>query len=263
MSIEERLSRLENFMGDIDRITSLYANSVQEICDKYLNLLYIELEHTHDKNVLILDGFLSEIDIDKLPKNVIFNVRPSHNFAYEGEVQASKIRFKRDNEYLDLPLKKYDVENPGNLIFLSPDDYLQGTMYNIYINSQNIAIISSSDTGVIALQEVEKLNKELEELNQKLNNLKTSQEIVELSASNATITNLTISNALSLVNPIILPAGSSCATPSENNHVVNMGWVIERIKSEINNYHNTYHIFGVDIPSADQLVERAIYYRHN
>ena len=31
MTIEERLSRLENFMGDIDRITSVYANTVQEV----------------------------------------------------------------------------------------------------------------------------------------------------------------------------------------------------------------------------------------
>ena len=55
MTIEERLTRLENFMGDIDRITSLYANTVQDICDKYLNLLYIESYDPNNKNVLILN----------------------------------------------------------------------------------------------------------------------------------------------------------------------------------------------------------------
>ena len=58
MTIEERLARLENFMGDIDRITSLYANTVQEICDKYLNLLYIESYDPNNKNILIWFVFI-------------------------------------------------------------------------------------------------------------------------------------------------------------------------------------------------------------
>lgn len=262
MTIEERLTRLENFMGDIDRITSLYANTVQEICDKYLNLLYIETYDENNKNILILDGFLSEIDIDKLPKNVIFNVRPSHNFAYQGDVTASKIRFKRDNRYVDLPLKKYDVENPGNLMFLEPDDYLQGTIYNIYINSQDIAIISSNDSGVVALQEVAQLGNELAELTRRFADLSASQSVVDMNANNATINNLTVSNALSLINPIVIPTGSTCATPTAANHPTTMAWVIDKIRTEINTYHRTFHVFGQSDPVPAQLVEGAIYYKY-
>lgn len=262
MTIEERLTRLENFMGDIDRITSLYANTVQEICDKYLNLLYIETYDENNKNILILDGFLSEIDIDKLPKNVIFNVRPSHNFAYQGDVTASKIRFKRDNRYVDLPLKKYDVENPGNLMFLEPDDYLQGTIYNIYINSQDIAIISSNDSGVVALQEVAQLGNEIAEINRKFAELGASQSVADISASNATIDNLTVSRALSLINPIVIPTGSTCTNPTADNHPANKSYVDAQIRAAINNYHSTYHIFGTGEPSAANLAEGAIYYKY-
>ena len=263
MTLEERLTRLETFMGDIDRITSLYANTVQEICDKYLNLLYIEDYDANNKNILILDGFLSEIDIDKLPKNVIFNVRPSHNFAYQGDVTASKIRFKRDNKYVDLPLKKYDVENPGNLMFLEPDDYLQGTIYNIYINSQNIAIISSNDSGVVALQEVAQLGNEIAEINRKFAELGASQSVADISANKATIDNLTVSKALSLTNPIVIPTGSTCSTPTADSHPATMAWVLDKIKSEINTYHRTYHVFGQNDPVPANLVEGAIYYKYN
>lgn len=262
MTIEERLTRLENFMGDIDRITSLYANTVQEICDKYLNLLYIEEYDENNKNILILDGFLAEIDIDKLPKNVIFNVRPSHNFAYQEDVTASKIRFKRENQYIDLPLKKYDVENPGNLIFLEPDDYLQGTIYNIYINSQNIAIISSNDSGVVALQEVAQLGNEIAAINKKFAELGASQSVADITAANATIDNLTVSQALYLTNSIVIPTGSTCSTPTANNHPATMGWVLDTIKAEINTYHRTYHVFGQSDPDPAQLVEGAIYYKY-
>lgn len=263
MTIEERLARLENFMGDIDRITSLYANTVQEICDKYLNLLYIESYDPNNKNILILDGFLSEIDIDTLPKNVVFNVRASHNYAFEGDNTASKIRFKRDNRYVDLPLKKYDIQNPGNLMFLEPGDYLQGTIYSIYINSQNIAIISSNDSGVVALQEVTQLGNEIAEINRKFAELEASQSVAEITAASANINNLTISNALTLVNAFTIPTGSTCSNPTATNHVANKSYVDSEIEAKINEYHRTFHVFGVGDPSAAELVEGAIYYKHN
>ena len=262
MTIEERISRLENFMGDIDRITSVYANTVQELCDKYLNLLYIETYDSNNKNILIVDGFLSEIDIDKLPKNVIFNVRASHNFAYQGSVEASKIRFKRGNEYLDLPLKKYDVENPGNLVFLKPDDYLQGTIYSIYIDSQNIAIISASDTGVVALQQVAQLGNEIAAINKKFADMGASQSVAEITASSAIIDNLTVSKALTLTNSIVLPTGSTCTNPTAANQVANKSYVDAEIDAKIKEYHRTFHIFGVDNPNPNNLVEGAIYYKY-
>lgn len=262
MNIEERLTRLENFMGDIDRIVSLYANSVQEICDKYLNILYIETADPNNKNVLILDGFLAEIDIDKLPKNVVFNVRPSHNFAFEGDVEASKIRFKRDNKYVELPLKKYDVENPGNLVFLEPDDYLQGTMYSVYINSQGIAVISSSDTGVVALQEVAKLTGELADVVTQVNGLANSQTITSLKADVANIKSLNVESSLSLMNALNLPTGSTCSTPTSANHIANQSYVDSEIDKRIKEYHANFHVFGVGEPTAANLVEGAVYYNY-
>ena len=82
MNLEQRVARLETFMGDIDKIVSVYANSIQEICDKYLNLLYIETYDSSHPNILNIDGFLSDLDTAAdLPHNVCFNVRPSHNFS--------------------------------------------------------------------------------------------------------------------------------------------------------------------------------------
>ena len=263
MTIEERLARLENFMGDIDRITSLYANSVQEICDKYLNLLYIEDYDPNNKNILVLNGFLSEIDIDKLPKNVVFNVRASHNFVFEGDDTSSKIRFKRDNEYIDLPLKKYDIQNPGNLMFLQPNDYLQGTIYNIYINSQNIAISTSNDSGVAALQEVTQLTEAVEELNRKFEELGASQSVANITAASATIDTLTVSEGLTLVNGINLPVGTTCSTPTAGNQPANMLYVDDKIQAEINKYHKTFHVFSTEDPSAEDLVEGAIHYKYS
>lgn len=262
MTIEERLTRLENFMGDIDRITSLYANTVQELCDKYLNLLYIESYDPNNKNVLILDGFLSEIDIDKLPKNVIFNVRPSHNFAYQGDVTASKIRFKRDNRYVDLPLKKYDIENPGNLMFLEPDDYLQGTIYNIYINSQNVAIISSNDSGVVALQEVAQLGNEIAAINKKFADLGASQSVADITANNAEVDYLTVKKAIIANFPLSMPTGSTCTTPTNANQLANKSYVDSVVDAKIKEYHSSYHIFGTGDPSAAGLKEGAIYYKY-
>ena len=263
MTTEERLERLENFMGDIDRITSLYANSVQEICDKYLNILYIETPDENNKNVLIIDGFLGEIDLEEIPKNVVFNVRPSHDFAFQGEVETSKIRFKRDNKYIEIALKKYDVNNPGNLIFLEPNDYLSGNVYTVYINSQGIAVISSSDTGVAALQAVHTLTDELTELSNKVEALKLEQDIESLTAGIAEIRSLVVTQGITLSRALNLPAGSTCSAPTADNQVANLGSVRSLIASEINNYHQAYHIFGSGDPSValNNAKETAIFYK--
>lgn len=262
MTIEERLTRLENFMGDIDRITSLYANTVQEICDKYLNLLYIEEPDTNHKNVLVINGFLGEIDIDKLPRNVIFNVRASHNFAFEGDVEASKIKFARDGKSVEIPLKKYSDEHQDNLEFLQPDDYIAGIVYNIYINSQGIAVIASNDTGVMALQEVTQLGNEIEALNKKFAELGASQSVADITANNAIIDSLTVSKDLKLTNPIVLPTGTNCSTPVADNNTVPRSYVDATIDAKIKEYHRTFHVFNVGEPNASELAEGAIYYKY-
>ena len=192
----------------------------------------------------------------------MFNVRPSHNFAYEGDVEASKIRFKRDNKYVELPLKKYDVENPGNLVFLEPNDYLQGSMYSVYINSQGIAVISSSDTGVVALQEVAKVTADLADVITQLNDLSKSQTITSLTSDVANIKTLSVSSALTLVNALALPTGSTCSTPTQTSHIANKAYVDNEIDSKIKEYHKNFHVFGIGAPNASDLVEGAVYYNY-
>jgi hypothetical protein len=257
--LTSRVERLENFIGDMDRIMSVYANSLQEICDKYLNLLYIEEPQEHNKNILVVDGFLA--DLDNLPINTVFNIRASHNFAFQDDDESSKIRLKRGDSWVDLPLKKYDIENPGNLIFLQPDDYINGSLYSVYINSQNIAVITSNDAGAVALQEINETNRSLQQLREDINNLGNSQSITSVSANLATIGDLNVTN-LKVTNPITLPNGSTCVTPTAANHPATMGWVLDKIKAEINTYHSTYHVFGVGEPAASQMVEGSIYYKY-
>ena len=265
MTLEERVERLENFTGDIDKIVSVYANSIQQICDKYLNLLYIEAPHTGSDNVLLLDGFLSEITtIEALPKNVMFNVRPSHNFAYQGSTTASKLKLKRGSSYIEIPLKKYDVENPGNLKFLEPNDYMRGLLYGIYIDSQGIAIISSNDSATVALQEVTQLSTALDALTARVNAMTSAQTVSDLDATVANIATLTVSQALSITNPVQLPTGSMCSTPTGNTHIANKAYVDSAISTAITNYHNTYHVFGNGDPSTALATapEKAIYYKY-
>ena len=262
-TLEQRVERLEMFIGNMEKIKTVYGNSLQEVCDKYLNLLYIETPVSGLEQILILDGFLADLtSISSLPHNVVFNVRPSHNFAYVGGTQESKIRFKRDNEYIDLPLKKFDIEHPGNLIYLAPNDYMNGMIYSVYINSQNIAVISSSDTGVIALQEIATLESEVDDLALAVTNLSTSLDTTALTASNATIGSLTVSSALSISQAFSLPTGSTCSAPTANTHVANKKYVDDTISAEINAFYNSHHLFGDPNTLLANAPEKAICYKY-
>lgn len=269
--LEERVERLENFMGDIDKIVAVYANSVQEICDKYLNLLYIENYDSNHPNYLNIDGFLSELTtVAALPKNVMFNIRASHTFEYDGDDHSSKIRLSRTDpdtgtvSRIDLPLKKYDVANPGNLMFLEPGDFLQGILYGVYINSQGIAIISSNDAGSVALEAVTQLTTAVDNLAETVSGMATSQTVTSLTGTNGTFSNLTVSQALTLTNAITLPTGSTCSTPTNNTELTNKQYVDNAISTAITNYHNNFHLFGTVDPSAilPNAQEKAIYYKY-
>jgi hypothetical protein len=267
MTLEQRVERLENFMGDIDKITSVYANSVQQICDKYLNLLYIETYDSSHPERLTIDGFLSEVtSIASLPHNVCFNIRPSHNFAYGSGSggTSSKIRFKRGNTYIDLPLKKYDVENPGVLKFLEPGDYLMGALYGVYIDSQNVAIISSNDAATVALQEVQQIGDALDALSATVSALATTQTVGSIAVTNGTIARLTVSQTLTLTNAFSLPTGSTCSNPTSNTHVANKQYVDSQITAAINSYHTNYHKFTTGDPNVvlSSAPEKAICFKY-
>lgn len=277
-TLEQRVERLENFMGNIDKITSVYANTVEEICNRWLNILYIEDPEalTPDPSILHLNGFLTElVSIDLLPHNTMFFVRPSHHLTYlSGNPETAKIRLRRDNVYIDLPLKKYKFEEiegemVNHLVDLEAGDYLAGVTYMLYINSQNIAVLSASDIGSQALSMVQQLSDTVDTLQDAIEALSSSQSITNLQAVNAEIGTLTITNALLLdsTSALSLPTGSTISgTPTLASHITNKEYVDTKIWSEIMRYHNTYHLFDtIDAQqklSPASVPEKAIYYKY-
>ena len=277
-SIEDRVTRLETFMGNIDKITSVYANTIEEICNRWLNILYIENPQTllPDPSILYINGFLTELTtVDDLPHNTMFYVRPSHHLSYlAGSTEAAKIRFKRDNTYIELPLKKYkfeeiDGEMVNHLVDLEAGDYLAGVTYMLYIDSQNIAVLSASDIGSEALSLVQQLKATVDELEETVEDLGNSQSITNLQSDAAEIGTLTITQALSLQNAsaLNLPTGSTISgEPTIGTHIVNKDYVDTKIWSEIMRYHSTYHLFGIrpaqDILSPATVPEGALYYKY-
>jgi hypothetical protein len=152
-SLEARVERLEDFIGNIDQIR-LYANSLQEVIDKYLAPLYIE---SGSGKIMLIDGYLG--DLQNIPRNVIFKIRASHNLVMQPEDEQAIIRFKRGQDYVDFTLRKM-VDNV--LTRLSSDNYTSGIVYDVYINSQDVALITSSDSGIRALAELDSYKANME-----------------------------------------------------------------------------------------------------
>lgn len=144
MNIEERLERLESFIGDIDKIR-LYANSLQAVLDRYVQPLYIE--NGTGKTMRISD-YLG--DLDNIPHNIIFKIRASHDLAL-GDGETAVIRFERGGNYKEYPLRKMI---DGSTAEIESSNYISGEVYDIYLDSQDIAIITANDTGVRALSEI-------------------------------------------------------------------------------------------------------------
>ena len=284
MNIEERLERLESFIGNVDQIR-LYANSLQEVIDRYLAPLYIE--QGTDKTMLIND-YLG--DLENIPHNVIFKIRASHDLALTGEEHAL-IRFQRGEAYKEYTLRK--LVN-GSLVPLESANYTAGEVYDIYINSQDIAVITANDTGVRALSEIAVVKADLEKEVTNLNNLiretestlnntinTKHQEAIEdtnnkynenknaIASINTFLSGITKSDnnytfkgnivAAYIETPSLrttktvnmsgttgftLPSGTTIADPSANLGLTNRQWVNTAITNAINDYHAGKHITG-------------------
>lgn len=284
MNIEERLERLESFIGNIDQIR-LYANSLQEVIDRYLAPLYIEMGT--DKTMLIND-YLG--DLENIPHNVIFKIRASHDLTLtEGE--HALIRFQRGETYKEYTLRKL-VD--GSLVPLESANYTSGEVYDVYINSQDVAIITANDTGVRALSEIAVVKAELEKEVTDLNNLIRETESTlndtintkhEAAIENTNNKYTENKNAIAGINTFlsgitksgnnytfkgnivapyietpslrttktvnmsgttgfVLPSGTTIADPSANLGLTNRQWVNTAINNAINNYHAGKHITG-------------------
>lgn len=275
MTLEERVEALEEFIGNMNRIRAVYANSLQAICDKYLSPLYIATYDSTHKNYLTIANYPGAVEtVNDIPRNVIFDIRPSHDLDMTGETVA-KLRFQgtiiEDGEpqvkILEFPLRKFDPNSQGNLIELSSGDFLYGITYPIYINSQGVAIISTSDTGTRALSEIAALENVVDLLQTAVEGLSTSATITSLTSSTAEITNLHVGGTLTLGSgAVVLPSGSTCSIPTTDGGVANKQYVDNQIAAKINEYHNRFHIFGTAEASAalspDTVPNNAIYYRY-
>ena len=277
-TLEQRVAKLETFMGNIDKITSVYANTIEEICNRWLNILYIEdssqtAEWREHPNNVYIEGFLTALDsVSDVPHNTIFFIRPSHNITvqdYSDPNEDTKIVFTRENKTLAIGLRKPDPNNRDNLIKLNTGDLLKGHTYLIYINSQNLAVVSTSDEGVQALEIAGQLQTAVTGIQEAIQGMAASQSITNLEATSASIGTLNISVALNLANAssITLPTGSTITgDPTLGSHITNKNYVDTKIWSEIMRYHSTYHLFGVasaqEALSPETVPEGAIYYKY-
>lgn len=279
-TIEQRVQRLENFMGNIDKITSVYANTVEEICNRWLNILYIESpEHLDERPyVLTIHGFLSDLtDVAALPHNTMFFVRPSHDFTYTiDHPEGAILRLTNGETTIELSLRKYKFVDPENigelsneLLHLESGDYLAGVTYMFYINDQGIAVLSSSNAGSQALSLVQQLQTSVNELRDTVDNLGNSQTIVNLTSTSADIGTLTIREALTFdgAGTVNLPTGSTITgDPTLPTHITNKAYVDQKIQAELMAWHNKYHLFDVidaqNKLSPSSVPEGAVYFKY-
>lgn len=283
-SLEARVERLENFIGNIDQIR-LYANSLQEVIDNYLAPLYIESGAT---NVMLVDGYLG--DLDNIPHNVIFKIRASHNLEMVQGEQA-KLVFKRADETQEYTLRKND---DGTLVPLANNNYLNGETYDIYINSQDVAILTASDIGARAMARVEALeNQEAADvlalsgtitdnyntlsssITSSLNAAKTYTDtnvgatntrvgtlenktagmsrtgtaltiIDSVNVTDLSVANLTTTNSVTMTGTqgFVLPSGTTIADPNAALGLANKQWVETYVGNSISDYHANFHYVG-------------------
>lgn len=284
MDIEERLQRLEDFIGNIDRIR-LYANSLQEVLDRYIQPLYIE---QGTDNIMLINDYLG--DLENIPHNVIFKIRTSHDLVITEGAEAI-IRFERGTEFKEYPLRKISDKL---LVALESDNYTDGSVYDVYINSQDIAIITSNDVGIRALSEVTALSTALNEAVTSLNNTintnyttldgkinstaTTAQEYTDRKAEEAKGNTDSINNFLSGISKdgdnytfkgnvvaasieapslkvtstvdlagvsgFLLPSGTTISDPSSNLGLANKQWAETYVKNYVDTHFEEYHFTG-------------------
>lgn len=243
MSNEElnaRLTLLESFIGNINDI-ALYANSIQEVVDKYLSPLYIEDGSlVTDTSVLTVSGYLGPTDA--IPRNILLKIRPSHTFKVGAS--SATIVFKRGETSATFPLKKL-TQSEGGLVTtdLTDNNYLAGIIYDVYINSQGIAIISSNDSGVQALSQCAELATDIVDNANAITGMTTALSTQNLTATKSTISEATVTT-LKVTNAVDLPAGCTVKEPTAVGHPASKGYVDSTIAAEIKEFFEEYFSFG-------------------
>lgn len=244
-TIEERLTQLENYIGDMKQL-KFYANSLQETLDRYVSPLYIE-KTDNEGNCLYIDSYLGRPN--EIPPYSLIKVRASHTLAVPENNPGTKIIFKRGEEIVEYPLMKMAADD--NLFDeLESGDFVNGNVYEIYFNAQNIAIISSSNSGVTALNLVQSLTKTVEDLQKNLESLGFSNNNLTLKgrliANDIETVNAKIATSLdiSTVTELTLPQGTEISDPTNNTEVANKQYVDKTVSDKLTTFFDAKHIFG-------------------
>lgn len=249
-TIEERLTQLENYIGDIKQL-KFYANSLQETLNRYVSPLYIEKTDNEGKN-LYIDSYLGRPN--EIPPYSMIKIRASHTLNTSG-VPGSKIIFKRGEEIAEYPLMKM-AANDNLFEELEDGDFVNGNIYEIYFNAQNIAIISSSNSGVTALNLVQQLTTTVETLKSTIDKLgitDTGMTVTGTIVANKVETKeAKVENTLDLttVTNLTLPAGTTIQNPSENTGVANKQYVDKAIEDYSLEFFGRKHIVGTGEPAT-------------
>ncbi|MBR2493456.1 MAG: hypothetical protein IKB64_08395 [Paludibacteraceae bacterium] len=244
-TIEERLTQLENYIGDMKQL-KFYANSLQEALDRYVSPLYIE-KTDNEGNSLYIDSYLGRPDA--IPPYSMIKVRASHTLNITGTNTGTKIIFKRGEEIEEYPLMKM-VADDNLFEELETGDFVNGNIYEIYFNAQNIAIISSSNSGVTALNLVQQLNTTVEALRETIDKLgitDTGMTVTGTIIANKIETKeATIEDALDLttVEGLILPAGTKTQDPTTNEGIATKQFVENHVSNELTDFFAKKHIVG-------------------
>lgn len=246
LTLEERITQLENYIGDMKQL-KFYANSLQETLDRYVSPLYIEKTDNEGKN-LYIDSYLGRPN--EIPPYSLIKIRASHTLNTAG-VPGSKIIFKRGEEIAEYPLMKMAADD--NLFEeLEDGDFVNGNVYEIYFNAQNIAIISSSNAGVTALNLVQNLTKTVEDLQKNLESLGFSNNDLTLKgkliANDIEVVNAKVSTDLNIstVTNLTLPAGTTIQNPTTDTGVANRQYVDKAIEDYTSDFFSRKHTVGTD-----------------
>lgn len=250
-TIEERLTQLENYIGDMKQL-KFYANSLQEALDRYVSPLYIEKTDNED-NSLYIDSYLGRPN--EIPPYSMIKVRASHTLQAPKNNPGTKIIFKRGEDIAEYPLMKMAADD--NLFEeLEDGDFVNGNVYEIYFNAQNIAIISSSNAGVTALNIAQSLTKTVEELQKNLESLGFSNNDLTLKgkliANDIEVVNAKVATDLNIstVTNLSLPAGTTIQNPSDNTGVANKQYVDKAIADYTLDFFGKKHIVGTGEPAT-------------
>lgn len=245
-TIEERLTQLENYIGDMKQL-KFYANSLQEALDRYVSPLYIE-KTDNEGNSLYIDSYLGRPN--EIPPYSMIKVRASHTLNVPENNPGTKIIFKRGEEIVEYPLMK--MASDDNLFEeLEDGDFVNGNIYEIYFNAQNIAIISSSNAGVTALNIAQTLNRTVQNLQETINKLGITDTGMTVSgkitATDIVTDSVKVNNTMNIetVKNLVLPAGTT--TPqraSTDQGIINKEHMTAYVDDAMLNFFGKKHLVG-------------------